>query len=96
MGIEFKPIAKKHECKDGATLSIQASKYHYCTPRDNEGPYSTIEVGFIIDKDGEQITPPESWKVHADGEFPSDVYGYVPVELVQEFCDSHGGLKIHI
>jgi hypothetical protein len=47
MGIEFKPIAKKHECKDGATLSIQASKSHYCTPRDNKGPYSSIEVGFI-------------------------------------------------
>ena len=33
-------------CANGFTLSIQASKYSYCTPRSNSGPYSEVEVGF--------------------------------------------------
>jgi hypothetical protein len=37
------------------------------------------------------MTPPDTWQNYADGEFPSDVYGYVPVELVEAFIESHGG-----
>jgi hypothetical protein len=33
-------------CKNGLKLSIQASKFHYSVPRDNEGPYTHFEVGF--------------------------------------------------
>ena len=33
-------------CKDGTTLSVQASEFHYCTPRDNKGPYTHVEIGF--------------------------------------------------
>ena len=32
-------VMKQLKLKNGA-VSIQASEYHYCTPRDNEGPYS--------------------------------------------------------
>ena len=38
-------VMKQLKLKNGA-VSIQASEYHYCTPRNNEGPYSEWEVGF--------------------------------------------------
>lgn len=78
-------------CKDGTSLSIQASAFHYCSPRDNEGPYTSMEVGYISDANDQRVTPPESWRAHGDGDFPSDVYGWVPVALIEEFIASHGG-----
>ena len=30
---------KKVVCADGATVSIQGSQYHYCTPLDDYGNY---------------------------------------------------------
>lgn len=87
------PIRKRTICADGVSLSIQADEYKYCWPRDDEGPWLQVEVGFITDAADNPMTPPETWKDHADGDFPSDVYGYVPVMLVQKFIDDHGGIK---
>lgn len=87
----MKPIEPKVTCADGTTLSVQASRTHYCTPRDDEGPYTQKEVGFIFDANGKEITPPRSWKPYADGDFPSYVYGYVPVELIEKLITKHGG-----
>ena len=83
---EFKSHCPRFFCKDGTYLSVQASNTHYSMPRDNEGPYTHVEVGFP------SIDPPESWAEYADGEYPNDVYGYVPLELVNEFIELHGGI----
>jgi hypothetical protein len=87
-------IAPAVVCKDGATLSVQASGSHYCTPRDMVGPYTTVEVGFP-----EGLTPAELDQLlfeyadyNGEGNRP-DVYAYVPVELVEAIIDAHGGLK---
>jgi hypothetical protein len=74
-------------CQDGTELSVQASRYHYCTPRTDSGPYTHLEVGFP------SVDPPETWATYADGEYPADVYGYVPVALIQTFISAHGGEK---
>jgi len=87
----MKPIAPRIKCVDGVSLSVQASQYAYCLPRQDEGPYHAVEVGFIEDADGKPMVPPESWAEFADGQFPSDVYGYVPVEIVESFIETHGG-----
>ena len=85
---------RKHTvCNDGTTLSIQAGESLYCTPRGNYGEWTNVEVGFIMDSNGNQVTPPDSWKEYSDGEFPNDVYGYVPVALVEEFISIHGGRR---
>lgn len=89
--MKMKPIADKIKCKDGVSLSVQASRFHYSSPRDDDGPYTAVEVGFIQDADGNAVTPPDSWREYAEGEFPNDVYAYVPVELVEDFITSHGG-----
>jgi len=78
--------------KDFVKLSIQASEFHYCSPRENDCPnYSLVEVGFI-EKDGKRFPAPESWLPYAeDRNLLSDVFGYVPIELVNEFIAEHGG-----
>lgn len=73
-------------CADGLTLSVQASKFHYCTPRDSIGPWDAVEVGFP----SEQI---EALMPYAED--PDDptgtVYGYVPLSVVAGVIAQHGG-----
>lgn len=33
------------ELKTGTSLSVQASKFHYCSPKQNDGPWESFEVG---------------------------------------------------
>ena len=91
-GVIIKDIAPQVECMDGTKLSVQASHFHYSTPRDNSGPYIEVEVGFPT------VEPPESWASHFDGDWDNDnrtdsVYAYVPIKLVQEYIEAHGGEK---
>lgn len=91
----MKPLNPRIYCADGVSLSVQANQYAYCSPRIDDLPkwqdYLKVEVGFITDADKAPLTPPETWSPYSDGEFPSDVYGYIPVELVESFIESHGG-----
>ncbi len=82
--------------KNGTTLSVQASEFHYCTPRTDDlkhwKDYCTVEVGFITDSAGQRVVPTENlWRQYADDGFPSDVYGFVPVRLVKDFISLRGG-----
>lgn len=72
---------------DGTSLSIQASAYHYCTPKDNTGPYSSIEVGFVEGPSG-RPTRPRSF-----GSYGGGVWGWVPVSAVNAYIKRHGGLQ---
>ena len=76
-------------CNDGESLSIQAHKEAYCTPRANKGPYTHLEVGYP------SVKPPDSMMEFCeDSDKPTDtVYAYVPVTVIQEFIDLHGGEK---
>jgi len=81
-------MTAKVRCKDGFTVSVQASKFHYCTPREDRGPYSHVELGFP------SAEPPPYVLAYAENqEIPTGtVYGYVPVELVEQMIEEHGGL----
>ncbi len=88
---EFRVIART-KLNDGETLSIQASSGHYCTPRDIVGPYIDLEVGFP------SVSPNHSWRDYYEGDWENDnhkssVYCYVPIELIAEFIEDHGGIK---
>lgn len=73
-------------CKDGFIISVQASEYHYCSPRDNDGPYSKFEIGYPNRK--EPLLMPYA----EDKSKPTDtVYGYVPESVVKEVIEKHGG-----
>ena len=83
-GISHKPIAPVLKCKDGTTLSVQASEGHYCTPRTNTGPYSAVEVWYITD------SPTPVTEFEYDSEDPS---ANVPITSVVAFIDNHGGME---
>lgn len=90
--MKFKPNAPVTICKNGVRLSVQASRFHYCSPREDEGPYSSVEVGFITGPDTSRIAAPESWIPYAeDGNTFSSIFAYIPVELVEEFIAANGG-----
>ena len=91
-GLRFKEVADRIQCCDGVSLSVQAGKHLYCTPRSDYGPYTAVEVGFP------SASPPESWRGYFDGDWDtedhcSSVYSRVPVEMVREFIEAHGGEK---
>ena len=73
-------------CADGTWLSVQASEYTYCDPRVNNAP-EYFEVEVMVD---ENLVP--SWGKWQDGE-GSNIFGYVPVSVVNEFIEKHGGIK---
>ena len=77
------------ETNDGFKISVQASEFHYCTPRDNDGPYDSVEAAFPSDDDISEIVE--------YAEDPSDltdtVYAYTPIEAVCDLINRRGGFK---
>ena len=75
-------------CKDGFTMSVQASEYNYCSPRINGAErYLSVEVGFPSEEEPLLIEWAE------DREKPTDtVYGWVPAPVVALVCIKHGGV----
>ena len=79
---------RKVECVDGFIMSVQASENHYCTPRDNIGPWTEVEVGFP-----NRIEPLLWPYAEGPGNWTDTVYPYVPIELVAAVIEVHGGMK---
>ena len=90
---KMKPLAEKIQCTNGVKLSVQASSFHYSTPREDHGPYSDVEVGFI-EKYRIPYGSPESWIPYGeDGTVVSDVFAYIPISLVVDFINENGGIE---
>lgn len=84
----FLPRMPRLILMDGTSLSVQAARYFYCTPCDNIGPYTAVEVGYP------SARPPELWKEYcADWKDPcATVYDRVPIELVLFYIAARGGI----
>jgi hypothetical protein len=74
-------------CMDGATISVQASRFHYCSPRNDHGPYSEVEVGYPTPDFPEGV----QWKDNPDRPDSESVFAFVPIKVVSDWIDSHGG-----
>jgi hypothetical protein len=75
-------------CKSGFSVSVQASRTNYCTPRNDVGPYTLVELGFPTSIEPLIIGFAE------DADNPTEtVYGYVPVGLVQALIIKHNGIE---
>lgn len=75
------------KCKDGFSVSVQASRYHYCAPRvDDRVIYEKYELGFPSEPDS-LIEP---YAENRDA-LTKTVYGYVPIEVVLNLIEKHGG-----
>lgn len=82
-------LVKKLVCKNGLTLSVQASFFHYCSPReDSLSHYDSVEVGYPsrkVDDLMEYAERPET---------PTEtVYGWVPVDVINKIVDDNGGVS---
>jgi hypothetical protein len=73
-------------CGDGTTLSVQVGCGLYCAPRDNYGPWGSVEVGYPSRK----LNGLMQWAENPD--CPTDtVYGYVPIDILASVIDECGG-----
>ena len=75
-------------------MSVQASENHYCLPRDDKGPYSAVEVGFPTAYESllrEHVE--SSFNDAEEPEWTQCVYPYVPVTVVSEVIEKHGGMQ---
>jgi hypothetical protein len=101
VGMHFKrhPISFRYgatrpplDLKRGGYISVQASAFHYCTPRDDNGSWTHIEM-MIFDGEGVK-TPaaPASWEKYRshDAEEP---YNRIPVCMVNMWIHTIGGVK---
>jgi hypothetical protein len=71
-------------CRDGSVFSVQASEFTYCTPRDNTGPWTAVEVM--------TITPgvtPRHWEQDDSG-----IGAWVPIEAVAQEILDRGFLQL--
>ena len=77
-------------CKDGWSISVQASKEMYCSPREdiNDGNYETVECGKPSEREELLMKYAEDFS-----EPKNTVYPYVPIEIVEEVIKKHGGVK---
>ena len=81
----------KQMCFGDLKLSIQASDFHYCTPRENTDYYDEVEIGFPNFNFRDEFIG----KYADDKDTPQDtVYGYVPIsELAEEISKLLNGGK---
>ena len=78
--------APRVTCADGFTVSVQAGECLYCSPRDNAGPWVSVECGFP--SEASELLAPYA----EDPSKPTEtVYGYVPIRTVVALIDEHGG-----
>ena len=82
-----KKVNSKIICADGFAMSVQASSSAYSTPREDEGPYTTAEVGYPTEEEDLLM------KYVEDASRPTDtVYPYVPSTVISLVCAKHGGI----
>ena len=83
----YEPV-KPIECVDGFTISGQATRHHYSTPRNDIGSWTAVECGFP----SADVPGMADYKDGDDADTDS-VFGYVPVEIVEAVLAQHGGMK---
>lgn len=79
-------------CSDGFIISVQASYFHYCTPRNNSGPYSHVELGFPSDFD--EILFEYSEDASELSDMTQTVFPYTPLEVLYESLKTHGDFEL--
>ena len=85
MFAQNKPV----QCKDGFRMSVQASGFHYCTPRvDDAEAYTACEIGRISQAEPLFM----EWLEVPGGNPMKNVYAYVPSHVIAQVIAKHGGM----
>ena len=85
----IRELAPQIKCKDGFRMSVQVSHTHYCQPRVDDAPrYFSAEIGFPSEVE------PLILEYAEDKDTPTGtVYGEVPVDVINQVIEKHGGIK---
>lgn len=75
-------------CKDGFEMSVQASKFHHCSPRLNlpDGGYFACEIGFPSREDDLLLPYADDRKKPT-----RTIYPMVPIDVIDNVIRKHGG-----
>lgn len=75
-------------CADGFKVSVQGgTEFHYCIPRYHCNEYESVELGFPTMKDDLIMEYAED-----ESDLTQTVYGWVPIEIVEQLVEKHGGI----
>lgn len=85
-GYCYRPIIV---CNDGFYMSVQGSVGHYCSPRKTQDWYDSLEIGFPSIEE-----PLINQYAEDENDYTDTVYGYVPIEIVQDVITKHGGINV--
>ena len=87
-GLYVERLRKAIVCVDGFMISVQAGDGLYSIPRINGADeYTKVELGFPSEADELIMDYAE------DPDCPTEtIYGYVPIEIVNELVEKHGGI----
>lgn len=83
---EEHPVRQSIELANGVTLSIQASMYHYCSPRENIGFYTSVEVA------ADRLIEDFQEYIDDDSDKNFVVYAYVSVGELDSYIKRSGGI----
>lgn len=97
----FPNIRARLICKDGFSVSVQASAYHYCNPKENgiDIEYTEVELGYpeFKNKLHEFLINLNKFFtkkfIHCRIEFERGISGCVPIEKVNKLIKYHGGIN---
>ena len=82
-------IRNRIVCNDGFYMSVQGGYGYYCSPRTESKYYKSMEIGFPSEEEPLIFEYAEN-----KDDYTQTVYGWVPVEIIQEVIDKHGGINI--
>ena len=78
-------IRPKVYCSDGHNVSVQGHCGSYSKPREFSPKYLNVELGYPSSED--KLFKSE----FSDGD---DIAGYVPINIVHDYIQSHGGVDV--
>lgn len=76
---------------DGGCMSIQASEFHYCSPRvnlDSYADYNSFEIGYP----SKHYPELDEYSDGANDPGYADIYAGVPKEVIEELINRAGGV----
>lgn len=85
-GYNYIKVMPHMNAADGFNVSVQASEVHYCSPRENSGPYILVECGYPSEL-------PVAWADWAETPDTTDtVFPFIPLSVVAREFARRGGL----
>lgn len=87
-------FAPRLVCQNGFSMLVNGNKRAYCKPQSDVGPWTHVEVSFPSSSVDLILPTVEVFDYGDDETDPTQtIYGNVPVEVVDQLIESHGGIK---